>query len=352
MPTFTADSLRAMSREFFRAAGFPPEEAATIGRLLVEANLTGHDTHGVRHLGPYLERIRKGEIVPGAPVTVLHETPTTALLSGHRTLGHVAATRAAEIGIEKARQMKISAVGVRNLEHVGRVGAYPEMAARQGLVCIAFVNAQGRGIQVTPFGGNERRIGTNPISMAFPNPEGDPFLLDMATCTTAANKIRQAADRGQKLAPGLILDGNGAPSEDPQDFLNGDGMLLPVGGNRGHKGFGLAMMVDLMSGVLAGSGTAAAGSAGPLDNGTFLITLDPSAFVPPEEYAEQSRALADYVEATRTPPGGERVMMPGTFEERHRRERSEGGIPIDEAVWNSMKKALAELEVAEPVPMA
>ena len=104
-------------------------------------------------------------------------------------------------------------------------GAYPELAAQQGLVCIAFVNAQGRGLQVTPFGGNERRIGTNPIAMAFPNPKGDPFLLDMATCTIAANKVRQAADRGQTLAPGLILDAQGAPTEDPQDFLQGGGML-------------------------------------------------------------------------------------------------------------------------------
>lgn len=350
MPTFTAESLREMSCAFFAAVGFAADEAALIGRLLVEANLTGHDTHGVRHLPRYLERIRKGEIVPGAPVTVIQETPTTALLDGHRTLGHVAATQGVRKGIEMARRMRISAVGVRNLDHVGRVGAYPEMAAREGLVNLTFVNAQGWGIQVAPFGGIERRMGTNPVAMGFPNPGGDPILLDFATCAIAANKIRQAAEHGDEIGPGIILDGDGNPSQNPADFLNGSGMLRPLGGDQGHKGFALGVMVDLFCGVLAGSGTAVMHDQ-PLNNGIFTITIDPRAFIAEAEYDRQVRELAAYLRASKTPPGADPVMMPGEFEERNRQRRRETGIAVDEPVWSNIREALAEMKVAEPQPM-
>jgi uncharacterized oxidoreductase len=351
VPTFTAESLRTMSTDFFQAAGFPREEAAIIGRLLVEANLTGHDTHGVRHLSPYLERIRRGEIAAGAPVTLIRETATTALLDGHRTLGHVAATRAVELAVRKARKSRIAAVAVRDLEHVGRVGAYPEMAAREGLVCIAFVNAQGRGLQVAPFGGIQRRMGTNPLSIAFPNPEGDPYLLDMATSAIAANKARQAIDRGHAVASDLILDAEGHPSQDPRDLIERDGMLRPLGGSQGHKGYGLGVMVDFFSGILGGAGTAIVHD-GLLNNGTFLITIDPGAFVDAKTYADQARALAKYLQATRTPPGAPPVMMPGEFESRNRRARMESGIALEEPVWKGIRKVLAELKVAEPQPIA
>jgi uncharacterized oxidoreductase len=263
----------------------------------------------------------------------------------------VAASKATELVVRKAREQRIAAVAVRNLEHVGRVGAYPELAARAGLACIAFVNAQGRGIQVTPFGGIERRMGTNPLSIAFPNPQGDPYLLDIATSAIAANKARQAIDRGHELKPELILDKDGQPSRDPRDLIERAGMLLPLGGSQGHKGFGLGVMVDFFSGILGGAGTAVVHD-GKLNNGTFLIALDPDAFVDPDTYAAQARALAKYLQETKTPKGAQPVMMPGEFESRNRRARNESGIELEEPVWQSVRKALAELKVAEPRPIA
>jgi len=350
MPNFSADSLRTMSTDFFHAAGFPKDEAAIIGELLVQANLTGHETHGVRHLPPYLARIRSGEIKAGAPVTVIQETATTALMDGHGTLGHVAATRATEVAMNKARQSHIAAVAVRSLEHVGRVGGYPELAARHGFACIAFVNAQGRGRQVTPFGGIERRMGTNPLSIAFPNPQGDPFLLDIATSGLAANKARQAIDRGLPMKPGVILDAEGNPSTDPKDLIERNGMLLPLGGLQGYKGYGLGVMVDFFSGILGGSGTAIA-AAPVLNNGTFLIVIDPNAFVDAETYAREATALARYLQATKTPPGAPPVMLPGEYESRNRRARMESGIELEEPVWAGIRKVLAEMKVAEPKPI-
>lgn len=353
MPRYDADSLRAMSTAVFAATGFAPEEARLIGRLMVEANLVGHDTHGVRHIPVYVERIREGHIVPGAEVEVVDETPTTAVLDGHRTLGHVAATRGMERAMDKAREARIAAVAVRNQEHVGRVGAYPEMAARAGLVALTFCNAQGRGIQIAPFGGIERRIGANPIAVAFPRPGDDPVLLDISTSAVAINKIRQASDRGVEMPEGAILDPDGRPSRDPADFLERGGAALPLGGlNYGHKGFGLAVIVDLFAGVLGGSGTAINCHETHLDNGTFHIVLDPGAFIESARYGEEVSALAEYLCASRPLPGTGQVMLPGDFEARNRRHRSAHGIEVDAVVWERIAATLAELGVPQPAPLA
>lgn len=351
MPRFNADTLRTTLSLAFAALGFPGDEAELISRLMVLANLSGHETHGVRLLARYHDWVAKGHIVPGAPVTVVDETETTAVLDGHMTLGHVAATRAVELAIDKARKMRVSAVGVRNLSHIGRAGAYPEMAAEQGMICLAFVCAQGMGRLVTPFGGIARRIGTNPISAAFPYPGRDPILLDFATSTVAANKIRVASERESSTGEGWMLDESGQPTTDPADFSERPGMILPLGGDQGHKGYGLAVMVDLLSGILAGAGTAIV-SSDRLNNGTFFITLDPGAFVASEAYAQQVAALADYLRETPTAPGAPKVMVPGDFESEHRRARERDGIDIESPAWSAVASALRDLGVPVPEPDA
>jgi LDH2 family malate/lactate/ureidoglycolate dehydrogenase len=194
-------------------------------------------------------------------------------------------------------------------------------------------------------------MGTNPLSIAFPNPQGDPYLLDMATSALAANKAREAIDGGRDLKPGVILDAQGEPSTDPRDLIERQGMLLPLGGSQGHKGFGLGVMVDFFSGILGGAGTAIVHD-GLLNNGTFLIAIDPGAFVDAATYAEQARALATYLRETRTPHGAPPVMLPGEYESRNRRARMESGIALEDAVWKSIRAVLAELKVAEPWPIA
>ena len=351
MPRFSPHVLRTTLAAACEALGFPADEAALIARLMVLANLCGHDTHGVRLLPRYQAWVGQGHIVPGAPVTVVQESPTTALLDGHMTLGHVAATRAVELAMTKAREMGVSAVGVRNLSHIGRAGAYPEMAAAGGLICLAFVCAQGMGRLVTPFGGSARRIGTNPLAAGFPVPGGDPVLLDFATSTVAANKIRIAAERGQPTGPGWLLDEHGRPSTDPADFQERPGMILPLGGDQGHKGYALAVMVDLLAGVLAGAGTAIVGGD-QLNNGTFFVTLDPGVFVAPARYAQEVRALADYLRATPTAPGAPPVELPGDFEARLRREREVSGLEIEPAAWSAEPGTLRELGVVLPEELA
>ena len=353
MARFGADDLRDMCHATFVAAGFASDRARQIAHLVVEANLVGHDSHGVRHIPIYVSRVRDGLIVPEGEPEIVSETPTTAILDGKRTLGHIAAARGLELAIEKARKASIGAVAVRNQEHVGRVGAYPEMAANAGFVGITFCNGQGRGISIAAHGGLEARMGANPFTAAFPNPDGDPILLDISTSALAINKIRQAKDRGVALPEGAIVDAAGEPSTDPDDFLKRGGAALPLGGLLyGHKGFGLAVIVDLFCGLLGGSGTARHHDDVKLNNGTFHIVIDPRAFIDDAAYAAEIRTYTDYLHASTPLPGSDGVRLPGEFERDNRAERSANGIEIEDAVWHNIVATLERLNVPAPEPLA
>lgn len=352
MPTFSAADLRTLIAQCFMKVAVPPEDAEQTARLMVEANLTGHDTHGVRQTPRYVGLIETGLIRAGAPLTVIQETPATALLDGHHNLGYVAATRATEKAIEKARQTRLSAVAIRNLNHVGRVGAYAEMIAAAGFVGLVFVNAQSRrGSLVTPFGGLAARLGTNPLAAGFPNPAGDPILLDFATSAVAANKIRQAKSRGKPAGEGWMVTREGVPTTNPDDFIEGRALMLPLGGQQGHKGYALGVMVDLFSGILAGAGTTLHPSP-DLNNGTFIICVDPEAFIARAQYEKDVAEYVDYLHATPTLPGAPPVQVPGDYEARHRRQRLKDGITVEPAVWEEVRACAERLGVGVPAPLA
>lgn len=352
MPRLTAEQLQPFVSAILQQAGAPPADAELTARLMVDANLSGHDTHGVRQTARYAGLLSEGVIQPGAEVEVVRDRGVTAVLDGHDCLGFVGATRATELAIEKARTHSLAAVGVRNLNHVGRVGAYPEMMAAAGLVGLITVNAQGRGILVAPFGGKQARIGTNPMGAGFPNPNGPDIILDFATSAVAANKIRQADSRGLPTGEGWIMDNDGRPTNDPKAFLDGHAFMLPLGGNRGHKGYGLAVLVDILSGVLAGAGTAAATEVRDLNNGTFVVCMDPEAFCERADYERQVGELVAHLQATPTMPGVERVLLPGEYEARNREQRKREGIELEPPVWADMVACGERYGVAAPQPAA
>ena len=349
MPEFSPEALESFVSEVFTKAGFPGEEARLIGELIVSANRVGHDSHGIRQVPRYLQRIQSGDIVAGAPVTVDRELPAMAVLNGNRTLGHVAATRALEVAMEKARAMKISAVGVHDLNHIGRIGAYPERAAREGLVCLAWVSAQGPNRSVAPFNGMEKRLGTNPFGAGLPNPDGAPILLDFASSVVAANKIRQAFDRGQETGPGWMIGTDGKPCRDPSVFIEGKAVQLPLGGTVGYKGYGLAVMVDLLGGMLSG-GDLTNPDQKITNNCTFFIVIDPEAFLPREEYNQKVRELIAYLKDTPPAPGHEGVILPGEYESSHHEARRKA-IFIEPNVWENIAKAGNSIEVTPPAPI-
>ncbi len=346
MPVVHAAPLRDYVTRIFEATGAPADEARAVAEHLVEANLKGHDSHGVIRIEGYVRQAQAGVTVPGAAVEVEHETPTTAVVNGHWNYGQVVARRTMEVAIAKARESGVGVAVAHQSAHVGRVGAYGEQAVAAGLVAIACVNNHGAGRLVAPFGGAERRLSTNPIMIAGPtgNPD-EPFVLDMATSAIAEGKARVARNKGVPLAPDLLIDGAGRATVDPWDLYGGDppgsrppGALLPLGGAFGHKGFGLSMAVELLAGALSPAGTTRP-DATHGGNSIFMLALDPARLGGADAFAGALSGLVDYV---KTPPfrdGFDGVMTAGEPERRRMSERLASGIELDDATWGEITGA-------------
>lgn len=333
----------------FAAAGSPPEEARAVAEHLVGANLRGHDSHGVIRVPGYVAQARAGGYVPGAPTTVVRESPSTALIDGGLNLGPVVAARAMAIAIEKARETGVAFVSCFRTGHIGRVGAYGEQAVAAGMGAIGGVNSPG-GRLTAAFGGGHRRTGTNPLMIALPGDDpAHPFVLDMATSVIAEGKLKVAVNRGTPVPPGDIIDGDGHPSTDARDFYGtGDnprpGALLPVGGPvGGYKGFGLNLAIELLSGALSGAGTAVAGPRGT--NGVWFIAFDLARFVEPGEWREAYAALVAHVQEPPFAPGVEEVLIAGEPERRRMAERLAGGIPLDDETLRQIAATATDLGV-------
>ncbi len=242
MPTVPPDDLRRYLERVFEAAGAPAASAAEVADHLVEANLKGHDSHGVIRAAPYVLAVQEGRVEPAAPIEVERETETTALVNGNWNFGQVVAREAMAIAVAKAQTQGLAAVGGYRAAHIGRAGAYGEQAAAQGMVALGWVNGHGASAFVAPFGGTARRLATNPLFVAAPTGDPDaPFVLDMATPGVAEGKVRVALNRAAELPPGRILDGDGRPSTDPHDLYGSGigGMLASVSCSAStlHRGY-------------------------------------------------------------------------------------------------------------------
>ena len=205
MSRHTAARLTEIGHALLVAAGAPEEEAAIVMRHCIEANLAGHDSHGIIQIPTYIDRIGAGHIVPGAPWTIVQESPTTTVVDGNWGFGYVANERAMKLTIEKARTANVAAATVFRQGHIGRLATYPLMAAREGMIGLITADSGRAPKHVAPFGGREERLGTNPISIAVPSDLDGPLFLDMATSGVAAGKVALAAARGQEIPEGWSL---------------------------------------------------------------------------------------------------------------------------------------------------
>jgi hydroxycarboxylate dehydrogenase B len=346
MPDVQVGELRSLVRRIFQAIHVPEGEAAWVAELLVRADLAGQDSQGVIRLPQYAQAIRATLTQPGAPFEIIQDLPSLALIDGHRGLGQVVARRAMELAIRKAQATKISVVGAHNLSHVGRLGDYTRMAAEQELVGIMMVNAGGTSPIVAPFGGTAGRLGTNPISIAFPTGGSTPFVLDMATSVVAEGKVRVKRQRGEQIPEGWLIDHEGRPTTDPNVlYQEPPGALLPLGGLAGHKGFGLAMVVEIVSGILARGGYGGQGTK-PFSNGLFIIVIDISAFVDPDDFHGEIDDLLAYVKRAPTTPGVEAIMYPGEPEALAQQQREGKGIALDDTTWQQITDLAHELGIA------
>lgn len=338
MPTFSAEALRHMTQAILAAAGTPPDLAQIVAEALVEANLVGHDSHGLLRLPQYIDAVRKGQVKPAARASLLSTQQATARVDGARGWGQPAARLAAQTVMGLAQDYGVGVVTIEHCNHIGRLGEYVEGIARAGLVGLIMCNV---GAAVAPFGGRRPRMGTNPMAWGIPRGAGqDPLVVDFATSVVAEGKLRLARDKGQQVAPGLIIDRDGQPSIEPADFYDG-GALLPFGA---HKGYGLSVMIELVAGGLSGLGPSMSAKFQG-GNGTILMALDIARFVPLEEFAVQANEQCESLKSTPTIEGFSEVLLPGEPEMRSRRQRRVDGIPLPDKTWQSIQKVADELQV-------
>jgi uncharacterized oxidoreductase len=328
-----------MVEGILRAAAVSEEETQIVRRHMIGANLVGHDSHGVILLHTYMDRIKRGHIVPGAKFEIVREGPTTARINGNWGFGQVVSERAMQLAIDKAKIYQVAAITVFHQSHVGRVGDYPLMAARAGMIGIMTADSGKTSKAVAPFGGRVARLGTNPICIAMPSDLPGPVFIDMATSAVAAGKLSVARNRKQAIPYGWIVDKDGKPTTDPLAYYAG-GAILPVGGDQGHKGYGLSFMVEILSGLLTGLGFGI-DPKGPHNDGVFMAAFAVEAFRPLDEFKREIAEFVAYVKDTPPAEGFPEVLYPGEIEYRTEQQRRREGISIEDETWRQLT-ALAE----------
>ena len=329
------DRLIAFTSTIVEKAGASRERAGQVSRTLVEANLTGHDSHGVGMIPAYVEGIQAGELDPSAEAEIVKETGPFLLVDGHKGFGQVIARQATSWAIERAKEQHIAVLSLRNSFHLGRLGDWGMMAAEAGFISIQYANVVSPHSLVAPFGGRESRFATNPYCTAIPASARHPaFLLDMATSSIAQGKTRVAYMKGEDVAPDCLIDHHGHPTNDPTVmFEEPKGALRTMGL---HKGFGMAVIADLLGGSFSGGGAYLPErvSEGRIINNMLSILIDPNVFGGAEFFFGDIDAYADWVKSAAPAPGHEKVRFPGEPELESKAERSKSGIPIDDASWS------------------
>jgi uncharacterized oxidoreductase len=338
MPTFPAAALEQLATQLLEKAGAPRKLAEVVSNHLIEANLAGHDSHGVLRVLQYVEFVDNGMIQPAAVGTVARRFAAGAVLDGNGGFGQVIGKQATELAIEIARESGVSAVTASNCHHTGRIGTYTEMCARAGLIGIGVVNSGGGAQVVPPFGGLGRRLSTNPISIAAPSDSQHPIVLDMATTVAPEGKVRAAFQAGKPVPIGWLNDAQGQYTTDAaQLYADPPGALVPIGGIVGYKGFGLGLMIDVLAGILTGAGGREPDRQYSGD-GLVVIALDVECFKPLADFRQQVTALADYIRSSPTAAGVENIYAPGDLELLRRQSRLRHGLFVEQGTWDLLTK--------------
>jgi hydroxycarboxylate dehydrogenase B len=347
MPTIASARLHALCRAMCTAAGSGEREAALVADQLVEANLTGHDSHGIGLMPVYLENVGAGRLVPNRHAELADERGAVLIIEGHRGYGQVIGHEAMEIGMARTREHGVALLAIRNSFHLGRIGHYAEQCARGGFASLHFVNVIDHAPLQAPYGGAEARFSTNPFCAALPGEDGPALLLDMATSQIAIGKARVARNRGEPVPEDSLLDAEGRPTRDPSVmFEEPRGALVAMGE---HKGSGLAILCELLAGALTGARTSqpAHPQEGGIVNNMLSVIIDPGVFGPRGALLDEIEALIAYVKSARPRAGFDEVLVPGEPERRRRAERLAHGIEIDERTWAELLDAAAALGLAD-----
>lgn len=338
--------LAAFARQVFEHVGMREADAAVLGDHLIGAHLRGFDTHGVGCIPNYAANLGEGRVTARPDIVVERRAPWAWAVDGGNGMGHVTATRAMEAVLQSVRDFGIGMASVRHTNHIGVACQYPLMAAAEGWIGIAMANVAPH---VSPWGSRDRFFGTNPVAVAVPAGARPPFVLDMATSAAARRKFRLALELGVPIPKGWALDSEGNPTTDPAAAIDGSG--LPLGG---AKGTGLAMMVDILAGVMSGAGFGGdiadlyTNQERPANSGNFLMAFDPGVFMPRERMGERMDMLIDRLKALHPAPGFSEVRFPGERAARLEAERRRDGIPLIPSTFDALVEAGERLGVPFP----
>ncbi len=336
MIQFTADELRDTATRIFRAAGADPEPTAILVNHLIDANLAGHDSHGVIRIPAYIQAILRGQIQPNARPSIIQETPVSALVDGNWAFGQISARYGIDVAIAKAKAQGVAVVGVVRCNHIGRLGTYSTLAAKQGVVAMVTIGSIGNS--TAPFGGRKGAFGTNPFSFGFPAGDRPDVMVDFATSAIAGGKVQVARAKHEPVPPGSLLDKNGQPTTDPNAYFDG-GMLLPFGG---HKGSALATLSVLLSHVLTGAYNFTDKTS---LTGTFMLAIDAGLFRDRAAVEADADRVLGKIKDVPPAPGFDEVLVPGEPEVRTAERRLKEGIPVAEDTWAEIVAAAQSVGV-------
>src|SRR3989339_447934 len=324
-----AQELQELGIAIFKAAGATPRNAEGVASSLVSANLARHDSHGVMRIPSYIEDNNSGRLDPAAIPKITRETSATAIVDGASTFGQLGARLTAQTAARKARETGLGSAALYRAHHTGRIGEWAELGASQGMITMA--TAAGAFLHlVAPFGGRGRALGTNPIAWAVPRPGGQPpILLDFATSAAAQGKLMLARAKREPVPQGWILDAEGRPTTNVEDYFSG-GALLPIAA---HKGYALSVIIELMAVGLSGGDSVAKTECGSC---LFITCFDPGAFRPSDMFDESVERIAGRLKAVKPAEGVEEILLPGEPEARAREQRLREGIPLPKSTWEAI----------------
>lgn len=343
MPTINHKVLEKIASDVFKASGIPAEEAEIISDHIVTANLLGHDSHGVWYISRYGEQALE-KYVSWQNHETLRENPLFQLFDGHGAHGIVALTKATSIAIDKAQNSTIGMAGVKNVTHMGRLGAYPTHIAEQGMIGMVWTNTGG--LAVSPFGSAERKLRLAPVAFSVPRRNKPPFTLDMTFSVVAGGKIEQKIARNEKIPDGWLINKNGNYENEGSVYRNQDASILPLGGLQfGHKGQGLSMIMEMIVGPLTQAGCTDGNEKG---GGALITAIDISAFTDIETYLDEVEEFANYVRSAEKLPQTKDIYAPGEMEETVKTHRNKDGIQIPDVTWEEIVGIAKRLKVSIP----
>jgi uncharacterized oxidoreductase len=346
-----APDLTAQAARILIASGSSPEEAQVVAENLVLANLCGHDSHGVGMVPRYVDAVAEGGLYPNTAVRVILDTGGLLTLDGQRGYGQIVGVQAMRLGMARAKLHGSCIMTLAQAHHLGRIGHFAEMAAKEGLVALHFVNVLSRPV-VAPWGGSDGRLGTNPCCIGVPLKGRAPFILDFATSRVAQGKMRVAHNEGRQVEPGFLIDEKGRPTTNPgvvvvpqAEGANGGlfGAIMAFGE---HKGSGLAVACELLGGALTGGGTwhQPANTSRAVINGMLTILIDPERLGTQQNLEQEAKAFVEWLQASSAAEGIASVQIAGEPEQATRAERSLRGIEIDDTTWLELEAAASKAE--------